>query len=678
MTVPLDTVNDIRSMDAAGRSRSEIARMLHVSRNTVAKYADMEDMSPAAPMPRRRGRPALEGNEEWVAGVLEADLGAPRKQRHTARRIYDRLVAERGYGGSYSTVQRFVRELRLARAAAGGEGYLELEWAPGTCQVDFGNFRAAVGGRTLDLKLLVATLPHSNDRQCVALMSQRSECLCSGLLEIFRRWGRAPAAMVLDNATEAGRMVRGEVTESRLFSQFRAHYRFESRYCNPYSGNEKGSVENAVGFLRRNLLVPVPAFGALPELNAFLAEGCARVNAAARCRDGRPHGEAYREDLAAMRSLPGVEFDAVRWVTARADKRGYVEADGREYVAGPAWHGRSLLVGMRASTVEILADRGRRVAVLPRAFGEGPAVRNPLSLVPAIIARPRAFGESTIRRDMPPGLVEGIDRMDSAGRRRTLRSIGRASESSGFEAACEAALRVVEGGRSCSLTTAVLEEWSRLGTPKQVEYLAGYLEAERSSREASKRATLLRRCALPAPKTFDGYDWSAVSWPEGMGRESLLALDFVERREDLVLMGDVGTGKTHMASALCALACERRLEARFFTASSLVMRLRRARDDGRLDREAALIGKARLLVIDELGFLPLDADGARLLFQVFADAYERQSVVITTNLEFSRWGSVFGDDQMAAAVIDRIVHHGRLVQFRGESYRVRHALMQEG
>lgn len=225
----------------------------------------------------------------------------------------------------------------------------------------------------------------------------------------------------------------------------------------------------------------------------------------------------------------------------------------------------------------------------------------------------------------------------------------------------ELARRVVEAGRSCSLTTAVLEEWSRLGTPKQVEYLAGYLEAERSSREASKRATLLRRCALPAPKTFDGYDWSAVSWPE-----------------DLVLMGDVGTGKTHMASALCALACERRLEARFFTESSLVMRLRRARDDGRLDREAALIGKARLLVIDELGFLPLDADGARLLFQVFADAYERQSVVITTNLEFSRWGSVFGDDQMAAAVIDRIVHHGRLVQFRGESYRVRHALMQEG
>lgn len=240
------------------------------------------------------------------------------------------------------------------------------------------------------------------------------------------------------------------------------------------------------------------------------------------------------------------------------------------------------------------------------------------------------------------------------------------------------ARRVAEAGRRCSLTKSVLEEWARAGSPKQVEYLARFLEAERDSRDASKRASLLRRCGLPAPKTFDGYDWSSVRWPEGLGREDLLSLAFMDRCEDLVLMGDVGTGKTHMASALCQLACDRRLEARFFTASSLAMRLRRARDDGRLDREMAQIGRARLLVIDELGFLPLDADGARLVFQVFADAYERQSVVITTNLEFSRWGGVFGDDQMAAAVIDRTVHHGRLIQFRGGSYRVSHALMQEG
>ncbi len=141
-------------------------------------------------------------------------------------------------------------------------------------------------------------------------------------------------------------------------------------------------------------------------------------------------------------------------------------------------------------------------------------------------------------------------------------------------------------------------------------------------------------------------------------------------------MGDVGTGKTHMAEAPCALCCQDARPARFFTASPLVMRLRRARDDARLDRELAQIGRADLLVIDEPGFLPLDVDGARLLFQVISQAYEAQSVVLTTNLEFSRWGAVFGDDQMAAAVIDRVVHHGRPLQFKGEPYRVRHSPMQ--
>ena len=147
MTVPLDEINDIREMDAVGVPRAEIARRLGLSRNTVAKYADMADMSPAAPEPRSRARRALGPDDAaWIDAVLEADSGAPRRQRHTAKRIYDRLVAERGYEGSCSTARRYVREWRDSHRQGAEEGYLELEWAPGTAQVDYGNFEAVVAG----------------------------------------------------------------------------------------------------------------------------------------------------------------------------------------------------------------------------------------------------------------------------------------------------------------------------------------------------------------------------------------------------------------------------------------------------------------------------------------------------------------------------------------------------
>lgn len=457
MTVPLDMQQDIREMDAWGVPRAEISRRLGVSRNTVAKYADMGDMSPSAPVGGGRPHPATDAYAGWLDALLEADRGAPRKQRHTAKRIFDRLVDERGYEGSYASVCRYVARWREDNSPASPrDGYLELEWAPGTAQVDFGNFRCEVAGAARDLKLLVLALPHSNARYCVAMFSERSECLCAGLRDVFEQIGRAPSLLVLDNATEAGRMVRGEVTESELFSQFRAHYRCASRYCNPYSGNEKGSVENAVGFLRRNLLVPQPSVGSLDELNAMLRAGCGRVNAAARCRDGRPTPDALEEDLSAMLALPGAAFDAVRWVKAKSDKRGYVEVCGNRYCAGPAWHDRELVVGLRADGVEVLADRGRLVARLPRSWGEGETVRNPASLIPALVARPRAFGESTVRRDMPPALVAALDRCGKADRRKALRAIARASEHSGFGAACGAAERIFASGRvpddaSCDL-----------------------------------------------------------------------------------------------------------------------------------------------------------------------------------------------------------------------------------
>ncbi|QDY68121.1 ATP-binding protein [Glutamicibacter halophytocola] len=222
----------------------------------------------------------------------------------------------------------------------------------------------------------------------------------------------------------------------------------------------------------------------------------------------------------------------------------------------------------------------------------------------------------------------------------------------------------------------MMEEYARKGTPKQREFLYDLLIAEQRSRTDARRARLLRAAKLPALKTLDGYDFTAITFPADYGREQLTDLDFLEHAQDLILFGDVGTGKTHLATALAVAACRRGISARFFTTAGLVMQLRRAKAEGRLDKELASVAKNELLIIDEFGYLPIDDEGARLLFQVIADGYEKRSLVVTTNLEFKRWGMVFGDENMAAAVIDRLVHHGRLLQFRGQSYRVKNALMR--
>ena len=167
------------------------------------------------------------------------------------------------------------------------------------------------------------------------------------------------------------------------------------------------------------------------------------------------------------------------------------------------------------------------------------------------------------------------------------------------------------------------------------------------------------------PKAVEGFDWSNVRFPDGWGRDDMLSLDFVGRAEDLVFHGPTGRGKTHVATALGIEATRRGMPVRFFQTATLVLQLGKAKRDGSLDRLMADIGRAEMLVLDEFGYVPFDVDGARLLYQVISDSYERRSIVFTTNVEFSRWGTVFADDKLAAAIVDRVVHHGRLVEFGG-------------
>lgn len=214
--------------------------------------------------------------------------------------------------------------------------------------------------------------------------------------------------------------------------------------------------------------------------------------------------------------------------------------------------------------------------------------------------------------------------------------------------------QVMALARNLPLTHGVPGKALEDATPGRLGFLDNLFGKENASRAGSKRRRLPGQAGFPRNKTLDGYD----------------------RAEELVLHGDVGCGKTHLAIAIGMLACQRMIPVRFFTASSLVMRLRKAKDDNRLDAELKSMGRAGLVIIDEPGYLSIGIDGARLLFQAGADGYETRSVISASNLESGRWGDVFGDGDMAAAVIDRIVHHGGILRFHGESYRNEHSLMK--
>lgn len=215
------------------------------------------------------------------------------------------------------------------------------------------------------------------------------------------------------------------------------------------------------------------------------------------------------------------------------------------------------------------------------------------------------------------------------------------------------------------------------GNADRERFLLRILQGEIGNREEVRHARFLREAAFPVYKTLKGFEFASLKLPPTLSMADLESVSFVPEKKNLVLYGPVGTGKTHLATALGVIACEKGYRTRFFTAAELVVRLSEAYAAGTLEKLLKSILRAELLIIDEWGYVPVDRQGAQLLFRIISDSYERRSLILTTNLEFSKWGSLFTDDQMAAAMIDRLAHHGHILLFEGESYRMKHALMRQ-
>lgn len=432
----MSQINHIKDLSNCGYRISEIAKETGTDPKTVRKYLSQEDFSPEPPL--MVAKPSiLDPFKPVIDQWLEDDKKHWKKQHHTARRIYERLADEQGYTGSYSIVQRYLKKCRTQRVE---KANLELIWDPGPAQVDFGEADFYESGKPCRKKYLTVSFPYSNDGYSQVFGGETAECVCQGLLDIFEFIGGVPPLLVFDNATGVGRRVGDAIHESELFSRFRAHYHFRVRFCNPYSGWEKGNVERKVGYNRANLFVPVPHFTDIEKYNRKLLLQHEKKAEELHYKKQIPIRELFEEDRKALLVLPSKRFNVCRYEWMNADGYGKVCMDGKHfYSTSPENAKHKVLVGIRAHTVDILNDGGQLLTSHRRMFGEGRTDISDYSTTLAVLMKNSgAWHESGLRRDTPDILREYMDAQPKERLKDCLRILNDLTGQYGFHAAASA------------------------------------------------------------------------------------------------------------------------------------------------------------------------------------------------------------------------------------------------
>lgn len=442
----MDQIHRIRELYyEQDKNLKEIAIIMNCDWRTVRKYVDMEDFNTPSPTPvsKEEHESKLDPFKLFIDEWLEADKLAPRKQRHTAKRIYRRLRDEaEGFNCSYRLVALYVAEKKEELRLKKTEGYIPLVHHLGEAQADFGFADFYENGKLHhEAKYLVLSFPFSNGGFLQLNYGENMECLLEGLVAMFEHIGGVPTEIWFDNTrTIVTKVIKGggrNVTER--FQRFCEHYRIKAVFMNPESGWEKGNVENKVGYLRRNELVPVPRFDSLADENKYLLDRCELDMQREHYDDDSKRfiSELFQEDKARLLPLPSVPFDTALYTTATTDKYGKftLDAGKHRYSASPAFCESCVNLKITSSNVIVMDKDMHEVVRHKRLYGEDHERMDWLPYLTYIARKPRSLRNSGIYDMMPQTMQIYMDNCESKERGRVLKVLAELTERTGFTSA---------------------------------------------------------------------------------------------------------------------------------------------------------------------------------------------------------------------------------------------------
>jgi transposase len=363
-----------RACHVEGMSVRAASRVFGVHRSTVRKVLQFS-VPPGYRRSSEPKRPKLDGFVGIIDQILETDRNGPSKQRHTAKRIFERLRDEHGFAGGYTIVKDYVRDRKLGQR----EMFIPLVHAPGHAQADFGEAWVRIGGIEQKAHFFVMDLPHSDAGFVKAYPAENTEAFLDGHVAAFDFFGGVPLSILYDNTKLAVVKILEDKRriKTRKFLELQSHYLFADRFGRPGKGNDKGKVEGLVGYARRNFLVPIPAFASFAALNAYLEKQCRQ-----RQRDRlRGHSETIGErlprDQAAFLPLPATAYEACVTEAAQVSSQSLVRFDANDYSVPTRYGYREVVVKGYVDEVVIHAGT-ETIARHPRSYAKADFIYDPL------------------------------------------------------------------------------------------------------------------------------------------------------------------------------------------------------------------------------------------------------------------------------------------------------------